>query len=937
MDFTKLKQKFGDPKQEVRAAAIRELYELGSDEALAIITEKVLGDRSKSVRKLAVNLLKNIRGEKNRDFFIKATEDPEIEIRKTAISALGSRADTITSRNVLLPLLQDRSAEIRKAAIDALCRCKNLDSETEMQLLDVIKERLESADKDERLEALSELSSFKTCEVIDIIGNKIFHDRSQAIKEKAAVTLAFIFGGEEVKEWLLKALTSKNSQIVLTAVKYLGLVANADDCKNILLPLLDNDNDEIKAAAIAALCNRFSEIDEESRSQYISFLEKNIESPVEEVYTFSIKALLSINPKDYIDLFLGKLAKVRYVPRLLDANSDWYSFNPNHRALNYKSDIPGLLDTIFEYADQSRWEKLIDILVSQFADGWDFFPFSTAMSHNDILRKFAQSPRAGEIFEIIKQRLLNTSSGEEKTALISYLAFIVEGRFSYPDYTPISEEDLQKHPWIRQNLDPTIELFKELLGKQDKTAIKGHWNYFDDFLKKREITGYKWYRNEITRYLTPWLKLYGVSENELNALQQTTAGSRKSGKNPKKVDIDGLRIPIIEENDHGNSLSPEAIAALGEQLLKGKKTAERMSAGQELSKIDSVQVYTFMLKATNDTIVKVRKLAWSYIAKFDTDETYHNMLVTAALDTNSDIKKIAANFLAGHPEKDTGNVLKEIIVPTLKNDHYRLISILENYSNKQAAEILADLIVEDGESDYVFHPFIKDRLELFNEIIKKIYPETIYPETSASLFQYLKNFYSNNASLHKTRDELFDLNISLLQTILSLSSEKLLQEMEDSVAEIFVKGTISAAPFYNVSYYLPTMLCLAAGKTQQTAPFFRLILDRTRSGGNFEKAMGVMFLIAMVGGDQPGFENWSIHLDETKKLFAEILTKRENLPDYRGTEDERYCSMITGEIGSGLFPFVEKAVKRARKKIKTPRKRDIFKRNLIPWLEAKTK
>jgi len=101
--------------------------------------------------------------------------------------------------------------------------------------------------------------------------------------------------------------------------------------------------------------------------------------------------------------------------------------------------------------------------------------------------------------------------------------------------------------------------------------------------------------------------------------------------------------------------------------------------------------------------------------------------------------------------------------------------------------------------------------------------------------------------------------------------------------------------------------------------------------------MGVMFLIALVGGELPEFKNWGIHLDDTISLFTDILAERENLPDYRGTEDECYCPIITGEYGTGLLPYVEYSVKKAQKQIKISRKHDILKRNLVPWLEAKKK
>ena len=225
--------------------------------------------------------------------------------------------------------------------------------------------------------------------------------------------------------------------------------------------------------------------------------------------------------------------------------------------------------------------------------------------------------------------------------------------------------------------------------------------------------------------------------------------------------------------------------------------------------------------------------------------------------------------------------------------------------------------------------------EVFNKMTATIAPETIEQETAATLFLYLKKFYTINENSYTTLDDLSEVHTELMQTIFPLSDEKMFKEMEEVVAKIFVKGEIGCYPF-NSNYLQPKIL-LAAGEANETERFFELIVNNIKSGGDFQKGMGSMVLIAMVGGDNPKCENWRIHLDDTINLFTEILLERENLPDYRGTDDENYCTAITGNYGSGLFDYVEVATINSRKKIKTPKKSDIFKRNLIPWLEAKKK
>lgn len=630
IDFAEARKKIKAPKQDERKDALRELYELKTDEAVILIGKTVIDDRSKSVRLLAATLLAKFGGKKTEDFFIKALNDQEIEIRKIAISALGSIDDTDTSRNILLPLLENRSAEIRKTTIDAMRQCKNLDTDTEIQLLNVLKERLASPHKDERLEALSELSDFKNVEIIDLIGNKMFKDRSKAIKDKAATIMAFSFGGEEVKDWMLKALASKDIDNQVIAVRYLGTVADGKTCKDVLLPLMEHDADPIKTAAIAALCNCYPEMDEDSRKQYITFLENNIGSSVDDIYSFSIRALLLIDPEPYIDRFIDKLNNISLVPNILKRDSKWYWKQPGI----YKSDMPGLVETIIRFSDQTRLERMSHILLSQFQTAsFENFYFYSSVTEN-ILAVFAKSSRADEIFSSLKQCLLTTNQDKEKTALVTILVYLIEDYFLHPERTPIAEEHLQKNVWVKQNLNPTIELFKELLKKQDRSSVKGDFVYCKKLMSRLGINKFKKHRNEITRYLTPLLQLYGVDTTELEAIQPDSgkkrSNSRKSRKMAYEEITERLKVPAIDKKTisdrQDNPLSSETIEQLGDQLLNGKKTDDRMSAGQELSKIDSEQVYLFMLKATCDNIVKVRKLAWSYIAKFNSDETYHNMI-----------------------------------------------------------------------------------------------------------------------------------------------------------------------------------------------------------------------------------------------------------------------------------------------------------------------
>ncbi len=524
IDFDRAARRLNDPKQGEREAALRDLYELKTEAAIILMGEKVVADRSKSVRLLAANLLADIGGEKAVGFFVKALKDPEMEIRKTAITALGPVADADTCRKVLLPLLENRSVEIRKTAIDALRRCPNMDSETEARFLGFLKERLESSDKDERLEALTELSDFKTGEIIDLIGNKIFKDRSKVVKEKAAKILAFKFGGEEVKDCLLRALTSKNLEIQKVTVIYLGTVADGEICKDILLPLLERDSDQLKATAIAALCNRYKEMDEESRTRYVSFLENNFASDDRDIWSFSARALTLIDPENYLDRFIDKLTVKTRLPDILDKGEGWYWNYPEI----YRVNMPGLINIIVDHADQEQLEKIIHILSLRIettpVDGFNFYGSIAA----NILNNFTKSFRAAEIFAIFKRCLLQASRNQDKTAWVGSLAFLAGGYFSFHNNTPISEEELQSHPWIKQNLNPTIELFKELLQKQDKKSLEGDWRYVEDFLSRHKIEKYKMSRNEITRYLVPWLQLYGVDADELKALQSATT-SRKSG------------------------------------------------------------------------------------------------------------------------------------------------------------------------------------------------------------------------------------------------------------------------------------------------------------------------------------------------------------------------------------------------------------------------
>jgi len=935
IDFDQAARRLNDPKQGEREAALRDLYVLKTEAAIILIGEKVVADRSKSVRLLAANLLANIGGEKEVGFFVKALKDPEMEIRKIAITALGPIADADTCRKVLLPLLENRLVEIRKTAIDALCHCPNMDSETEARFLDFLKERLESSDKDERLEALTELSSFKTGEIIDLIGNKIFKDRSKAVKEKAAEILAFKFGGEEVKDCLLRALTSKNLEIQKITVIYLGTVADGEICKDILLPLLEHDSDQLKATAIAALCNRYREMDEESQARYVTFIEDNLISDDVDVWGFSARALSLITPENYIDRFIDLLTEKDYLHFILSKHESWYWERPEYRVK-----MPGLINIMIDHADQEQLEKIIHLLALKIeATQFGIFHFQESTAAK-ILNSFTKSSRITELFAILKQCLLRTSRDRDKTAWINSLAYLLDGYLSLYDNTPMSEEYLQDYPWIKQNLNPTIELFKELLQKQNQKSIEGNWWYFEDFLRRHKVETFKANRNKITRYFVPWLQLYGVDGDEIKALLPTVTGvSRRSGtrKSPKKrskINFAEFKVPVIEEKNNDSQLTSKVVEKLSEQLLNDENVDLRLSAGLELSQIDSELIYRYMLKASGDSAFRVRELAWNYIARFDCDETYHNMLI-AIKDKHKNVRMLAADFLGHYPEKDTENILEELIIPALKEYPVRLTPVLRRYNIKRTAKSLFNLLAEYGKDDF-FNTSAMDLLSLFSKMTPAIAAENISHENAENIFHYLKKFYSNNnPNKWSIRQRASEQHISIMQYIFPLIEQKRFPEMEKIMADIFIKGKISSSPFDMPFKYLQPIICMAAGKAQHTERFFELIVEKTRSGGNYSKAMGIIFLMPMVGGDLPGYENWGVHLDETISLFTEILDEREGLPYYRGTEDEQYNPYITGDYETGFFLTVKEAVKKSRKKIKTPRKHDIFERNLTPWLEAK--
>jgi HEAT repeat protein len=525
LDMERIKADLESSKASQRKEAIRFLNaDKGHQvsECVALIGERLINDQSREVRSLAANALSwndsFFKHPETRGFFIAALQDKSEEVCLKAINALGRYQDPEICRQHLLPMLDNAaSVTISNTAASNIVECNSLDEKTVARIKDFFHDNLEKGDTETRKEAVEKLGKFPTPEIIDLIASRMFRERSSTVKEAAARVLAYQIGGEAVKNHMLKAADHKLPVIQQIAVEYLGSIADREICRNILLPRLDSPENDIKQAAIAAICNRRQELDESDTTQLIRILEEH--SRIEEVGDFAIRGLILLAPSDHIDLFIESL-RDGSIPHFLKNDSTWYKERTPQYSF-YTETAPGLIETILAYADQSQICKMLTILAERYLKSIGCFHQNIVLN---VIYRFKELPQVGKIFAGFEELLLQETADKKYFApLTAFLLLMTSGN--------LENKGTESSRWMQENLEPVKELFMKLLLLQDKSPLPGKWDSHEEIINRLYGDSYKKSRNQIVRYLTPWLEMQGISEAELRP-------RKKRGRKPKVKNAD---------------------------------------------------------------------------------------------------------------------------------------------------------------------------------------------------------------------------------------------------------------------------------------------------------------------------------------------------------------------------------------------------------------
>ncbi len=118
-ELARIRQATKDSDPQVRWAAIQLLYQVKDPRAMKIIEETLAADTEPSMRRNALDIVKQANRPESAQTLVKALMDSEKEIRMAALSALGDVGDPAVAP-AIAGCLHDVESEVRTAALGAL-------------------------------------------------------------------------------------------------------------------------------------------------------------------------------------------------------------------------------------------------------------------------------------------------------------------------------------------------------------------------------------------------------------------------------------------------------------------------------------------------------------------------------------------------------------------------------------------------------------------------------------------------------------------------------------------------------------------------------------------------------------------------------------------------------------------------------------------------
>lgn len=118
-ELARIRQATKDSDPQVRWAAIQLLYQVNDPRAMKIIEETLSADTEPTMRRNALDIVRQANRPESAQTLVKALMDSEMEIRLAALSALGDVGDPAMAP-AIAGSLHDVEPEVRTAALTAL-------------------------------------------------------------------------------------------------------------------------------------------------------------------------------------------------------------------------------------------------------------------------------------------------------------------------------------------------------------------------------------------------------------------------------------------------------------------------------------------------------------------------------------------------------------------------------------------------------------------------------------------------------------------------------------------------------------------------------------------------------------------------------------------------------------------------------------------------
>ncbi len=204
--------RLNDPDAQIRKAVIEALGHLKDSRTIDFLLHR-LNDSDAEVRDMATISLSNFGTPKILETFISELDNPDWRIRKAAADGLGV-LKTQKSLESLFKKINDPDSEVRKAVVSALGKLGNIKAQTPLirHLKDSHAEVREAAAK-----ALGELGNSLCVE--ELIS--CFHDKTWKVREQAAVALGKL-GDERALQPLLEMTDEMDADVRHAAAVALG-------------------------------------------------------------------------------------------------------------------------------------------------------------------------------------------------------------------------------------------------------------------------------------------------------------------------------------------------------------------------------------------------------------------------------------------------------------------------------------------------------------------------------------------------------------------------------------------------------------------------------------------------------------------------------------------------------------------------------------------